>query len=232
MKKIRLEEKPKRRQRFSLALLFSGVSLIIILLSTVLSYVAAYALMQLKVDVPAAELHFNGTYLLLMIASTVVIGSGLALIINKMPLQPINHLIDRMNRLSSGDYSARLHFGGIIENHPTFTEVSNSFNKLAEELESTELLRSDFINNFSHEFKTPIVSITGLAKLLSKGNITEEHRQKCLVRLVAGEENLAFADGIEYIFTAGKIQFAHNVIEKNKRRFSHCFTEHFCFRKF
>ena len=30
-----------------------------------------------------------------------------------------------------------------------------------EDLDYTEMLRSDFINNFSHEFKTPIVSIAG-----------------------------------------------------------------------
>ena len=47
---------------------------------------------------------------------------------------------------------------------------------MAEELENTELLRNDFINNFSHEFKTPIVSITGLANLLEGGNLTEEQR--------------------------------------------------------
>jgi signal transduction histidine kinase len=38
------------------------------------------------------------------------------------------------------------------------------------------MLRGDFINNFSHEFKTPIVSIAGFAKLLKRGNLTEEQR--------------------------------------------------------
>ena len=193
-----------KKQRFSLTLLFSGVSLIVILLNMVLSYVAAFALMQLDVNVPQAEIHFNTTYLLLMIASSVVIGSGLALIILKIPLQPINDLIDRMNRLGSGDYSARLHFGGVIENHPTFTEVSESFNKLAEELENTELLRSDFINNFSHEFKTPIVSISGLAKLLSKGNISEEQRQMCL--LAIEEESTRLADMATNVLNLSKYE--------------------------
>jgi len=198
------ENARSKSQRFSLTLLFSGVSLIIILLNMVLSYVAAFALMQLNVDLPQAEMHFNTTYLLLMIASSVVIGSALALIILKIPLQPINDLIDRMNKLGSGDYSARLYFGGVIENHPTFTEVSNSFNKLAEELENTELFRSDFINNFSHEFKTPIVSITGLAKLLSKGNISEEHRRMCL--LAIEEESARLADMATNVLNLSKYE--------------------------
>ena len=44
------------------------------------------------------------------------------------------------------------------------------------ELESTEMLRSDFINNFSHEFKTPIVSIVGFAEILESSDISEEER--------------------------------------------------------
>ena len=59
-------------------------------------------------------------------------------------------------------------------------ELADSFNKMAEELENTEMLRSEFINNFSHEFKTPIVSIAGFAKLLKRGDLTEEQREEYL----------------------------------------------------
>jgi signal transduction histidine kinase len=81
-----------------------------------------------------------------------------------------------MNRLASGDFRARLEIDSPLAKHPAFKEVTDSFNKMAQELESTEMLRSDFINNFSHEFKTPIVSIVGFAKLLKRGNLTEEER--------------------------------------------------------
>ncbi len=36
---------------------------------------------------------------------------------------------------------------------------------------SVEMLRNDFINNFSHEFKTPIVSIRGFAKMLQNDDL-------------------------------------------------------------
>lgn len=42
------------------------------------------------------------------------------------------------------------------------------------------VLRSDFINNFSHEFKTPIVSIAGFAKLLQRGNLSDIQRDEYL----------------------------------------------------
>ena len=46
------------------------------------------------------------------------------------------------------------------------------------------MLRSDFINNFSHEFKTPIVSIAGFANLLRSGNLTKEQTEEYLAMIV------------------------------------------------
>ena len=86
--------------------------------------------------------------------------------------------IDGLNSLAAGDFKTRLSYKGTFSNHPTVVEVTESFNKLAKELENTEMLRSDFINNFSHEFKTPIVSIAGFAKLLKRGNLTEEQKKR------------------------------------------------------
>ena len=59
---------------------------------------------------------------------------------------------------------------------------------MAEDLENTEMLRSDFINNFSHEFKTPIVSISGFAKLLKHGDLTEEQKAE-YIGIIAEESS-------------------------------------------
>jgi len=100
-------------------------------------------------------------------------------------------MINKMNRLAAGDFSARLQFGRIASTHAAFEEISIAFNKMAEQLENTELLRHDFINNFSHEFKTPIVSIAGFARLLSKGNLTEEQRNAYLASILEESSRLS-----------------------------------------
>jgi signal transduction histidine kinase len=107
-------------------------------------------------------------------------GSGAALLLSKFPLTPINNLVNAMNRLAAGDYNVRLDFKGPFYNNSTFKEISTSFNRMAQELENTEMLRSDFVNNFSHEFKTPIVSITGFAKLLRRAALSDEERNQYL----------------------------------------------------
>ena len=122
------------------------------------------------------ELQFS-TIILFMFLISLAIGGTLAFFSSRLPLKPLNSLINKMNRLAAGDFDARLELKGPLASHPAFQEIADSFNTMAEELGNTEMLRSDFINHFSHEFKTPIVSITGFAKLLNKGNLTEEQKQ-------------------------------------------------------
>lgn len=111
-----------------------------------------------------------------------------ALLISKVPLKPIRNLIDNMDRLADGDFHTRVEVGAIMRRYPPFVSIARSFNRMAEQLGSTELLRSDFINNFSHEFKTPIVSIAGFARLLRRETLSREQQQEYLT--IIEEESL------------------------------------------
>lgn len=111
----------------------------------------------------------------LIIASTIV-GTALASVTSRITLKPVGRLINAINELAAGNFSVRISLTGSDE----ITKLSDSFNRMAEELGNTEMLRSDFINNFSHEFKTPIVSLRGFAKLLKSPDLTQEERDEYL----------------------------------------------------
>ena len=174
---MRTEE---RKQRLSLTILFTAVFLAIFVLTGII--VGAVIMVLIHVEV----LRFGRSDLQadlivgVIVATSVVLGTILAVLFGRIPLQPINKVINAMNRLAAGDFRTRLHFGGRLSGHPIAQELTNSFNTMASELENTEMLRSDFINNFSHEFKTPIVSIAGFAKLLKRGNLTPEEQREYL----------------------------------------------------
>ncbi len=74
-------------------------------------------------------------------------------------------------------------------------EFKAAFNKAAEELSGTELLRKDFVNNFSHEFKTPIVSISGFADLLLDEDVTPEEQREYLQIIRDESKRLAQLSG-------------------------------------
>ena len=128
-----------------------------------------------------------GVSITVTIAASVVVGTLVAGLVSTIPLKPLNKLISGMERLAKGDYEARLDLGeGRIGR-----EISQSFNTLASELKNTEMLRSDFVNNFSHEFKTPIVSIRGFARLLQKGELPRETRDEYLGIIVEESSRLS-----------------------------------------
>lgn len=179
--------KGTRKGKLALALLISGIVFIAIMVVMLLTIGVVYGLAQLGV-IENADGQGSPEFLRFFIYASLVIGFLLAFLTGKITLRPIKRLVNQLDRLANGDFKARLHFGRPIGAHPTFKQVENSFNRAAQELEHTEMLRSDFINNFSHEFKTPIVSIAGFAKLLRRGNLTEKQKEEYLE--VIEEESL------------------------------------------
>lgn len=116
----------------------------------------------------------------IMAAISFPVGGLFAVLMSKMPLRPVREMMEGMDRLAGGDFTARIDPGPLMRCHPNFVGLTQSFNKMARQLEDTEMLRSDFINNFSHEFKTPIVSIAGFARLLRRGDLDEAQRLEYL----------------------------------------------------
>ena len=182
----------ERKERIGLTLLIAAMVFAVQLVTLLISVSLIAVLLQTGIIDEFSLKNVSAADLLLMISvASIVVGALVAALSGKYLLQPVNRFINQMNRLASGDFKARIHFGKPISKHPTFREIEESFNTAAAELEQTEVLRSDFINNFSHEFKTPIVSIAGFAKLLRRGNLTPEQQEEYLA--VIEEESLRLA---------------------------------------
>lgn len=94
----------------------------------------------------------------------------------------VTNLMDGLRAVAGGDYSVRLK----TDKHQLLDDLCEDFNRMAEELQSVRTLREDFVNSYSHEFKTPITAIKGFAELLSEPDITEEERQQYL-RIIQDE---------------------------------------------
>lgn len=107
---------------------------------------------------------------------SILIGTILTLCIGHFPLRPLYTLMQAIHSVSDGNFHTKIY----LEHPKEFRELSRCFNQMTEELAGIEMLRSDFINNFSHEFKTSMVSILGFAKLLKKGNLNASEKAEYL----------------------------------------------------
>ena len=182
----------EKTQRFSLVVLLAIVCFIVLLIAVLLAIGLVFLLIRLNVFEGVPEEIRMGNIVLILILTSGVMGWALVLLLGKFPLKPINRLVDGLNSLAAGNFKTRISYKSLLKNFQTFREIEDTFNKLAKELESTEMLRSDFINNFSHEFKTPIVSIAGFAKLLKKGNLSEEQKGQYLEAIEEESMRLAY----------------------------------------
>jgi len=198
--KLTQEEK---RQRLAMTLLFSLVIFCIQLVTLTLAGVLLWFCVRTEIISPDVSPTPTRTILFMALFS-LIIGAVTTFLAGKYPLKPVNRIVSKMNQLASGDFSTRLEYGKPISDHPSFRAMSDSFNKMATELQNTEMLRSDFINNFSHEFKTPIVSIAGFTKLLKRGNLTEEQRQEYLD--IIEEESLRLSAMATNVLNMTKIE--------------------------
>ena len=173
---LNIEKIKEKTSRMSLTRALSIFVFIILLAAIGLTALGLWLLTKAGVIVDInGELQLGQVILFMSLISLIIGGVGV-FFSSRLPLKPVNEIINKMNRLAAGDFKTRLKFGNTMSAHPAVKELTDSFNTMAEELENTEMLRNDFINAFSHEFKTPIVSITGLANLLEAGDLTEEQR--------------------------------------------------------
>lgn len=121
-------------------------------------------------------------------------------------------LADGLAKAASGDYHAKL--------DPTksaiFAVAYNNFNKLEEELKKSNTLQDEFVNNYSHEFKTPITSIKGFAEILLEENLDEKTRKKYLKIIKEESEKLTYLANSSILLTKLNSQG----IIPNKKNFS------------
>ena len=130
----------------------------------------------------------------------------------KYYLSPIIQLSNAAKLVAKGDFSVRLP----EESQGEMNELIHSFNSMASDLGSIEMFRTDFINSFSHEFKTPIVSIRGFARQLQRDDLTEEQRKEYAT--IIADESQRLADLATNILMLSKLDNQQIVTEKSDFR--------------
>lgn len=94
--------------------------------------------------------------------------------------EPLMTLANAAKKVAGGDFSVRV--PTIHKNPKKYNYLDLmilDFNKMAEELSSTETLKIDFFSNVSHEMKTPLAIIGSNAQLLAEGDGSPEERKEC-----------------------------------------------------
>ena len=112
--------------------------------------------------------------IIILFVNTLMISIVLMKITDKKMLNPIKQITDATKKVASGDFSIKLE----SDRQDEVGELTDNFNQMVTELGSIESLQKDFIDNVSHEIKTPINSIQGFAELLRDEKLSKQEKKE------------------------------------------------------
>ena len=127
--------------------------------------------------------HFSAMFILFalcVLAFTFII----SFLFTKKQAEPINEMAAAARRFARGDFEVRVK--GDPRRTDEIGELTQAFNAMADSLENSEMLRSEFIANISHELKTPMTVIAGFADGILDGTIPPDQAERYLA-LISSE---------------------------------------------
>ncbi len=105
--------------------------------------------------------------------------------------KPVSKILSATDKISRGDFNTRVEIAHSYENYTEFDLIAENLNAMAEELSKSEVLKTDFISNVSHELKTPLAVIESYTKSLSDKSLDDETREKYIETITSATERLS-----------------------------------------
>ncbi|MBR5509516.1 MAG: HAMP domain-containing histidine kinase [Lachnospiraceae bacterium] len=132
------------------------------------------------------------SFILFLAIISIIVGTFVSIFVIPFIMRPITELSKAMQKVAKGDYTVRLEEKISVQE---INSLRTNFNHMVQELSSTETLHSDFIANVSHEFKTPLATISGYATLLQDDTLTLEERDEYIEIIVESAKELSTMTG-------------------------------------
>jgi len=200
------QEIRKIRQRFSLKFRLVFIVTMEILISILLALGTDALFHWLLGDM------WNIPVIVDLLGIALLIGVFATNFLTKWLIDPIKKIGGAMEKISEGDFSTRLE---MKSSSKEIKEIYSGFNMMAHELESTEILQSDFVSNVSHEFKTPINAIEGYSMLLQNDDNLTAEQKEYVEKIIFNTQRLSTLTGS--ILLLSKLE--NQTIVSNKTQF-------------
>lgn len=166
-------------------LVFATVFIVFVLIT--LFWFALYELNVIQLDP-----HDRHIPIVVLALGSLLLGTVIAVYVGKLIVRPIQNISDAFDKLSKGNFHVK-----VSENERIMEirEMAQHYNAMTYDLSHIETLRSDFVANVSHEFKTPIASIEGYATLLQNHNLSSEKHDHYVEKILENSRRLTNLSG-------------------------------------
>lgn len=105
--------------------------------------------------------------------------------------RPVKQILQATQKIALGDFNTKLIPLHSFYKYDEYDAIMANINKMTEELSKSEILKTDFISNVSHEIKTPLAIIQNYAKALLNNKLDEKTKNKYLQTLISTSNKLS-----------------------------------------
>ena len=161
MSKNQDQDKQLGKLQFKLVYLIFIILLITGLLTAVIFFILSYFRI-VRFLFPRGAMG----YILALLITSLVLGTAIGYFLTLRFFKPLRELSAATKKIANGDFSVNISDSSLSDDDSELQTLIENFNSMAEQLSKIETLRSDFIANVSHEFKTPLSTIQGYVTLL------------------------------------------------------------------
>ena len=140
----------------------------------------------------------------------VIIGVAMYFVITAMERR-LKPLLDGLQKIADGDLDVKLD----TENAGEYELIYQNFNAMAKELKATKEEMQSFINEFTHEFKTPITSISGFADVLYQTGEGIENEERMEFLKVISEQSHRLSNLAQNTLLLSKVEATQIITEKD-----------------
>jgi len=125
------------------------------------------------------------------IAVSAAIVTGLGVLVRRRVWRVMRKLSDAARKITQGDFSARISSPRRRRKSDYVDVMFDDFNTMAQELQSIETLKTDFVANISHEIKTPLSVIQFYTTALRNGVMQEKERMEYTQTILEATQKLS-----------------------------------------
>lgn len=187
-----------KRLQTRIILLLISVTLVSSVLANILSWTLAPIIFEGQTQ-EFAEM-FGGT---VQTGITLIFFAIFVMLIIRELLQPIGRLSQAAKHIAEGNLNIQL---PETKRNDEIGMLEHNFRSMVLELRSNEAMQKDFIQNVSHEFKTPLSVISGYAKMLEHDELAPHEQAECSRHIV--EETARLSGMVTNILLLSKLDNA------------------------
>ncbi len=154
-----------------------------------------------------------------LIIIAVLIGILFASYLTSKLIEPLQDLEQKLKEISIGDFSGRLK----VEDDDELGDLAKAFNNMSQQLERYQEAQSRFIQNASHELKSPLMNIQGYAEGLAADLFNESEIDEAFNIIVSESQRLKSV--VEELLFLSKIDNENVEMKKEKVEASEVINE-------